>query len=60
MWKRFVDDMIAVMKKERSKLYLEYLNQQHEKIKFTMEEERGGSIPFMDVHFKQTPVESLT
>ena len=53
MWKRFVDDVIAVIKKERSKLFLEYPNQQHEKIKFTMEEERGGSVPLMDVRFKQ-------
>ena len=42
------------MKKEKSKLFLEHLNQQHEKIEFTMEEERNDSIPFMDVRFTQS------
>jgi hypothetical protein len=30
-------------------IFLQYLNQQHPSIKFTMEQEQSGKIPFMDV-----------
>ena len=39
-------------KKEGSEL-LNYLNQQHQRIKFTMEEEVNGSLPFMDIRFSR-------
>ena len=51
VWKRFVDDVIAVVKKDRGQPLLQHLNSQHPRIKFTMEEEKDGTLPFMDVRF---------
>ena len=51
LWKRFVDDVIAVVKKNYSQTLLAHLNNQHERIEFTMEEEQNGSLPFMDIRF---------
>ena len=31
--------------------FLDHLNQRHPKIQLTMEEESGGSLPFMDIKF---------
>ena len=50
VWKRFVD-VIAVVKKDRGQPLLQHLNSQHRRIKFTMEEEKDGTLPFMDVRF---------
>ena len=51
IWKRFVDDVIVVIRKDDSQAVLNHLNSQHRKIQFTMEEEENGSLPFMDVRF---------
>ena len=51
LWERFVDDILAIVEKTRTKELLEYLNNQHDRIQFTMEEEQEGSLPFMDVRF---------
>ena len=51
IWKRFVDDIISVVKKSQSNRLLSHLNTQHKKIQFTMEEEKDGSLPFMDIRF---------
>ena len=53
IWHRFVDDVIAVVRKKSSQSLLDHLNDQHARIKFTMEEENGGSLPFMDVRFSR-------
>ena len=55
IWNRFVDDVIAVVKKDGGQPLLEHLNGQHPRIKFTMEEEKDGSLPFMDIKFTRTP-----
>ena len=47
--KRYVDDIISVVKRRKGQQLLEYLNAQHGQIKFTMEEERDGSLPFTDI-----------
>ena len=49
--KRFVDDIISVVKKSQSNRLLSHLNTQHKKIQFTMEEEKDGSLPFRDIRF---------
>ena len=49
--KRFVDDVITVVKKDRGQPLLQHLNCQHPRIRFTMEEEKDGTLPFMDVRF---------
>ena len=50
LWKRFVD-VIAVLMKKSGETLLQHLNNQHPKIKFTMEAEKSGCLPFMDVCF---------
>ena len=51
IWKRFVDDILAVVKRNHGYKWLSKLNAAHENITFTMEEETQGTLPFMDVHF---------
>ena len=51
LWRRFVDDIISIIKKSDGDILLEELKKQHTKIAFTMEKEKDGSLPFMDVRF---------
>ena len=51
LWKRFVDDVLAVTKKNYGNMLLAKLNSAHENISFTMEEEADGTLLFMDVRF---------
>ena len=48
IWKRYVDDTFSVMKKGDVDRLLNHLNSIHPSIKFTMELEEDGSIPFLD------------
>ena len=49
-YKRYVDDVIALFNNpEEAELFLGYLNQQNNSIKFTMEEENNHKIAFLDV-----------
>ena len=51
VWFRYVDDTFVVWQHGRNKLedFLTHLNTLHERIKFTMELESSGTIPFLDV-----------
>lgn len=49
VWDRYVDDVYAEMKKTHIRQFLRALNSFHPNIKFTMEEENGGRLPFLDV-----------
>ena len=51
LWKRFVDDILAIVKKTEVDTLLQFLNNQHQRIQFTIEEGKDGSLPFMDVRF---------
>jgi hypothetical protein len=52
-WITFVDDTFVVIKsREQAEIILEFLNNQHKTIKFTMEKEVNGSINFLDVKIK--------
>ena len=53
VWKRYVNDVLSVVKRDKGQLLLDHLNKQHEKIRFTMEEERDGSLPFTDISFSR-------
>ena len=55
IWKRFVDDVIAVIKKATKNELLRHLNAQHERIQFTDEEEKDQMFSFMDVRFTRLP-----
>jgi hypothetical protein len=50
-WFRYVDDTFVVWQHGRQNLdaFLDHLNSQHENIKFTMEIEVNGTLPFLDV-----------
>ena len=49
-YKRYVDDTFLLFNSaDHIPRFLEYLNSQHENIKFTYEKEENGSLPFLDV-----------
>lgn len=50
IWLRYVDDIFVIWPHGRDELnlFLNYLNSQHEKIKFTIELENNNSLPFLD------------
>ena len=48
IWKRYLDDTFSVMKKGDVDGLLNHLNRIRLSIKFTMELEENGSIPFLD------------
>lgn len=48
-WHRYVDDIFATLEeRERADVVLRYLNQQHPNIRFTIEHEVDGKLPFLD------------
>ena len=51
LWKRFVDDTFVIQShgKEKLEVFFLHLNNQSSSIKFTMEFECNGSLPFLDV-----------
>ena len=48
IWFRYVDDTFTHMLEEYIQDFLDHLNNQHERIKFTIEYEVDRSIPFLD------------
>ena len=49
-YRRYVDDIFCMFdSKEDAYKFLEYLNNRHDCIKFTIEEEEDGKLPFLDV-----------
>ncbi|XP_035701311.1 uncharacterized protein LOC110862299 [Folsomia candida] len=49
LWRRYVDDVIAIIRQRRNKKILQEINNFHPSIKFTIEEEKEGRLPFLDV-----------
>ena len=50
-YKRYVDDIFAVFNNENeANMFLDYLNQQHNNIKFTIEKEANKIISFLDIN----------
>ncbi|XP_063529636.1 uncharacterized protein LOC134740911 [Cydia strobilella] len=49
LWLRYVDDVFAVVPHKDLDPLLEHLNARHAKIKFTIERECNGALPFLDV-----------
>ncbi|XP_063969468.1 uncharacterized protein LOC135157522 [Lytechinus pictus] len=62
VWLRYVDDTFVVWQHgaEETNNFLRHLNSQHECIKFTMEMENEGSIPFLDTKITRTAQGSLS
>ena len=49
-YKRYVDDIFAVFEtKDHAVSFYNYISRQHRNIKFTMETEKNGKLPFLDV-----------
>ena len=59
LWKRFVDDILAVVQMDKSHQLLEHLNRQHLEIRLTMEKEENGVLPVMDIRFSRNERGSL-
>ena len=54
-YKRYVDDTIALFRsKEAAERFLEYINNLHSNIKFTIEYEQDNQLPFLDILIKRT------
>lgn len=49
IWRRYVDDIFAVVKERYLSQILEMLNSRHTTIKFTVEKEMDGKLPFLDL-----------
>lgn len=53
LWMRYVDDVFAICDKEEAEATLMELNSRHGNIKFTMEVENEGRLPFLDLIIKR-------
>ena len=49
IWLRYIDDTFVVLKKTEVVSFHEFLNNIEDNIKFTIEQEVGNAIPFLDV-----------
>ena len=52
IWERFVDDVYSIFKCKYLKNFFHHINNLHQNIKFTMEEERNGELAFLDTLLK--------
>ena len=62
LWLRYVDDTFIIWQHSKQQLdnFFQHLNNQHSNIKFTMETEDQGSLPFLDVHITKATDSHLT
>lgn len=49
VWHRYVDDVFAVIKEDNIDVTLNHLNSKCQTVKFTLERERDGKLPFLDL-----------
>ena len=55
-YRRYVDDIFCIFKNREDALeFLDYINVGHRNIKFTIEEERNETLPFLDVLISHSP-----
>ena len=61
IWKRYVDDVLDVIKKDQVKNFTDHLNSIDDtnSIKFTYEEETNGVIPFLDMLINRQPEKTV-
>ena len=53
VWEWFVDDVYSILKCTNLENFFHHINNLHQKIKFTMEEESSGELAFLDTLLKQ-------
>ena len=52
VWERFVDDVYSILKRTHLENFFHHINNLHQNIKFTMEEESNGELAFLDTLLK--------
>jgi len=55
LWKRYADDTFVIMKRSKLSKFLTHLNKIENSIQFTMQKEKAGCLPFLDLLFKHSP-----
>ena len=53
IWKRYVDDVLAMIPKDNVNTFLDYINSFNVNIQFTTEIEENNSIPFLDLQISK-------
>ena len=53
VWEQFVDGIYSIVKGTHSENFFHHINNLHQNIKFTMEEESNGELAFLDTLLKQ-------
>ena len=53
VWERFVDDVYSILKRTHLESFFHHINNLHQNIKFTMEEESNGELAFLDTLLKR-------
>ena len=59
-WRRYVDDIFAILKKAVLGKFLMHLNAQHPKIRFTVDTEKENTLPFPDLNVRRVGGELAT
>ena len=49
-WERFVENVYFIFKRTHLENFLHHINNLHQNIKFTMEEESTGELAFLDTY----------
>ena len=57
VWERFVDEVYSILKRMHLENFFHHINNLHQNIKFTMEEESNGELAFLDTLLKRNNVE---
>ena len=53
VWEQFVDDVYSILKRTHLENFFQHINNLHQNIKFTMEEESNGELAFLDTLLKR-------
>ena len=53
VWERFVDEVYSILKRSHLENVFHRINNLHQNIKFTMDEESNGELAFLDTLLKQ-------
>ena len=53
VWERFVDGVYSIVKRTHLENFFHHINNLHQNIKFTMEEESNGELAFLDTLLKR-------
>ena len=53
VWERFVDDLYSILKCMHLENLFHHINNPHQNIKFTMQEQSNGELAFLDTILKQ-------